>query len=85
MRRDFFSVGEIDRSPFNTTPQRQRDFVARIARHRAGGNKQSDDYYGDKVVSRATYRSWLRDQRAVKRRESALGSIEPPKPGATVM
>eukprot|EP00048_Salpingoeca_helianthica_P017193 m.235997 g.235997 ORF g.235997 m.235997 type:complete len:219 (+) comp20387_c0_seq1:96-752(+) len=42
---------------------REEDFLRRVAKHRTVGNRQSDDYYGDKVKSIADYRQWLRDQK----------------------
>jgi hypothetical protein len=52
--------------------QRDDDFRQRIAKHRAAVEKQSDDYYGDKIKTLADYKKWLKDQLAARKQKAAL-------------
>eukprot|EP00052_Salpingoeca_macrocollata_P000607 m.21258 g.21258 ORF g.21258 m.21258 type:complete len:214 (-) comp10693_c0_seq1:37-678(-) len=51
---------------------KEEDFLRRIAKYRAGGEKHADDYYGDKVKTLSAYRVWLRDQTKIRRQQEAF-------------
>ena len=51
------------------TQQRDKDFLARLQKHRYSGFDQSkyeDDYYAEKVVTLSDYRQWIRQQQRKK-------------------
>ena len=58
--------------------QKEKDFFARIKKHRVDPSSQSmsnpvPDYYGEKIGSVAQFRNWMKDQRAFnKKRQTFL-------------
>eukprot|EP01134_Creolimax_fragrantissima_P001263 CFRG1263T1 len=54
----------INREKANQLILRDADFMKRLDKHRfVDDQKQEDDYYGEKVLTVADYRNWLKDQK----------------------
>ena len=53
--------------------ERKSDIFHRVEKHRATGEEQNDDYYGESIKSASTYLVWLRKQKA---RRAEIASYE---------